>query len=271
MTYRVEITVQPAGLAAPDLHRLRWLAGRVLAEEGAAPCEVGVVLTDDAGIQALNRHYRDWDAPTDVLAFALAEGEQPFPRPARGRPYLGDVTISLERAEEQAAEQGHSLQREVELLLVHGLLHLLGYDDAREPARRKMLARQERLWLKFSPGRSSLVVSFRAAFAGLGNLIRTQRNARIHLALAALAVLLGVLLRLNRTEWVLLALTMAFVLVTEALNSAMEAVMDIASPETRPLARRGKDLAAAAVLLAALLALVVGGVLFVPRLWEWLP
>jgi probable rRNA maturation factor len=96
-----------------------------LAVEGAALRDVSVLLTDDREIHQLNRVYRGVDKPTDVLAFALDEGEG---APKVGE--LGDVIISVERARSQAKSRRTSLDAELELLAVHGTLHLLGYDHA---------------------------------------------------------------------------------------------------------------------------------------------
>jgi diacylglycerol kinase (ATP) len=266
LSYRVEIRVESEGHPPPDLARLKRLVRWALAQEGVPAAEVGVLLTTDAGIQQLNREYLQRDEPTDVIAFSLGETEG---LPEGELPYLGDVAISLDRAREQAAEVGHPWCREVELLVVHGLLHLLGYEDEGESERRRMVARQDELLRAFEH-RRPLWASFQAAFSGLGNLFRTQRNARIHLGAALAAVVLGGLLRLAFWEWAVLVLTIAVVLVAEGLNSAIEALVDLASPESRPLARRAKDLAAAAVLLAACLAVVVGAVLFLPHLLAWL-
>lgn len=269
MVYRVEINGQAEGAELPDLRRLARLARMVLVAEGAPPGEVGVVLTDDAGIQELNRRYLGHDYPTDVLSFGAQEssgGQPQFVLPEEGASYVGDVAISLERAREQAAAYGHDWTREVELLLVHGLLHLLGYDDGEDAARRRMAARQEALLASFEEPRS-LGETFRAAFAGLGNLLRAERNIYIHLGIAAAVLVLAALLGAALWEWVALTLTIALVLVTETVNTAVETLVDLVSPEKRPLAGRVKDLAAAAVLLAAFFAVVVGGLIFLPRLW----
>lgn len=271
MTSHVEFHLETAG-PFPDLKRLGRLARFVLTAEGAEPVEVGIALTDDAGIQTLNRDYLGRDEPTDVLAFGfaeVAEGRPALVVGARGRPYLGDVAISLERAREQAPAYGHSWEEECETLLVHGLLHLLGYDDGTELERRRMEARQERLLDSFRHPRSPLS-SFQSAFAGLGSVIRTQRNMAVHLGIAALALALGGLVGLEPGEWAVLLLTIALVLATETFNTALESLVDLASPEKRPLARRTKDLAAAAVLLSALFSVAIGAVLFLPRLWKML-
>ncbi|MGB9619798.1 MAG: rRNA maturation RNase YbeY, partial [Armatimonadota bacterium] len=104
--------------------------------------EVSVLLADDESIRALNKQYRGVDAPTDVLAFSQLEGED-FGR--EGGNVLGDVVISVETAHRQAQDHGHSLEDEIDLLLVHGLLHLLGYDHEKPEDERRMFLRQDEL------------------------------------------------------------------------------------------------------------------------------
>ena len=110
----------------------------------AARCtkrRLAVVITDDESIQALNRDFRGLDEPTDVLAFG-EEKPGPFVL-APGEPaYLGDVVISLERAEAQARERGVPVRSELQLLLLHGILHLLGYVHHTDEASRQMWERQ---------------------------------------------------------------------------------------------------------------------------------
>lgn len=272
LKYRVEINVETTG-EIPDRPRLQRLARYVLAAEGAAPGELGVVLTDDPGIQVLNRQYLAHDYPTDVLSFGLQEpaaGPAGFVLPEdEGPAYIGDVAISLERAREQAAAYGHGWAAEVEILLIHGLLHLLGYDDGTDEDRARMEARQESLHRAFARPRS-LPATFRAAFQGLVNLARTERSMRLHLGIVVVVVALAAALRVALSDWLFLVLACALVLVTEALNTAVETVVDWVSPEKRPLAGRAKDLAAAAVLLAAFFAVVIGILVFGPYLWALL-
>ncbi|MBC7877980.1 MAG: rRNA maturation RNase YbeY [Anaerolineales bacterium] len=100
-----------------------WLsAGLESAPESA---DMTIVLTDDAQLHELNREYLGVDAPTDVLSFPASESD-----PETGAPYLGDILISIPRAAQQAQASGHPLEAEVQLLVVHGTLHLLGYDHA---------------------------------------------------------------------------------------------------------------------------------------------
>jgi diacylglycerol kinase (ATP) len=116
----------------------------------------------------------------------------------------------------------------------------------------------------------TLAASFRYAFAGLGYLLHSQRNAQIHVAIGLLATLLGLMLGFTRWEWAVLALTCALVLVAEGINTAVEAAVDLASPAYHPLAKVAKDVAAGTVLLSALFAVLIGCILFLPHLWPLL-
>ncbi len=102
--------------------------------------DVTIVLTDDRQLHELNLDYLNVDAPTDVLAFAASELD-----PETGATYLGDVLISIPRAAEQAQAAGHSLAAEVQLLAVHGILHLLGYDHATAQGKAQMWEQQAKV------------------------------------------------------------------------------------------------------------------------------
>ena len=135
-TIQVQINDQFQSQVSPDLLR-RAVSATLAHQQMEEPCELAVVVTDDEVLHELNRRYRDVDAPTDVLAFP-DETRGPFVG-APGLPrYLGDVIISFPRAEVQAAEAGHDVQIELQLLVVHGVLHLLGYDDVTEEQRVRM-------------------------------------------------------------------------------------------------------------------------------------
>ncbi|MGA2490818.1 MAG: diacylglycerol kinase family protein [Anaerolineales bacterium] len=113
----------------------------------------------------------------------------------------------------------------------------------------------------------SRACSFRHAFQGWWYVLRTQRNAWIHTAISILVLLVAVWLRLSLRDWAVLFLTIALVWTAEFINTALEAVVDLASPHQHPLAKVGKDVGAAAVLLASLSAILVGLVILGPPLW----
>jgi probable rRNA maturation factor len=139
---RYQIDVRPEDDWPVDVPALHRAALATLVHQGIEPVEVAIVISDDPSLQALNRRYRAVDAPTDVLAFPnIPRG--PFVDAADQPRYLGDVIISYPRAEAQAAQAGHSTPAELQLLVVHGMLHLLGYEDQTPDARAEMWSVQE--------------------------------------------------------------------------------------------------------------------------------
>ena len=114
-------------------------AGQALVALGLRDVELSILLCDDAFIHPLNRDYRGKDKPTDVLSFAMREEGDP------NDPVLGDVIISIERAQEQALERGHPIGVELALLLVHGILHLLGYDHEEDEEAIVMEAKEKEI------------------------------------------------------------------------------------------------------------------------------
>jgi probable rRNA maturation factor len=111
---------------------------------GQPKAELSVLFAGDRIMRALNKQYRGKNDTTDVLSFSMREGPFPDVRPE----FLGDIVISVPVAEKQARAAGHSLNREIELLLVHGLLHLLGYDHERGPAEARRMRRKEHMLVK---------------------------------------------------------------------------------------------------------------------------
>ena len=142
----VDLQISPAYADLVPEERLRTAARAALkAEErvGVGVVELTLVITDDPGIQSLNRDFLGNDTPTDVLAFGAIEDGGPFVSAPEAGSYLGDVIISYPRAAAQAHEQGHSTEQELDLLTVHGILHLLGYDHADEKEKAVMWTRQD--------------------------------------------------------------------------------------------------------------------------------
>src|SRR2546427_9799870 len=123
-----------------------------------------------------------------------------------------------------------------------------------------LLPRPQTTWM--------LLRSFGYAFEGIAYILRTQRNARIELAVGLVAVGLSLWLRLSPLEWAVLAITIALVLALEWINTSLELAVSLASPDRHPSAKAAKDVAAACVLLGAITSIVVGLLLFGPRLVE---
>ena len=125
-------------------------------------CEINVLVTDDAGIQLINRESRNLDKPTDVLSFPMFQLEagnppqdwEKYQDPATGLVPLGDMCISLERAVGQAESFGHSVRREVGYLTIHSMLHLLGYDHLDEGEQKRQMRGREEAIAALIPGMS---------------------------------------------------------------------------------------------------------------------
>ena len=125
------------GVRSADVRRRARQLLRLLGEGRA---ELTISLVEDREMQRLNAAYRGKDQPTDVLAFAMREGK----RAAGDETVLGDVVLSLDTAKRQAENRGHTVDEEVTTLLIHGVLHLLGYDHERSPAEARRMKRKER-------------------------------------------------------------------------------------------------------------------------------
>ena len=114
------------------------------------------------------------------------------------------------------------------------------------------------------------IQSFYYAFKGLADVVRSQANMRMHLFAAAIALLSAWFFNISPGEWLALILVIGLVLSAEAMNTALEYLTDLVSPTQHPLAGKAKDAAAAAVLLSALTAVVIGGIIFLPRIVRFL-
>jgi probable rRNA maturation factor len=139
---------EQAEAAALDTNRLARLLRFVLRAEDAPASAVTLLVTNDESIQALHRDYLNDDTPTDVLSFSSTSDEA-FPIDQGAGDYLGDIAVSWDTAAVQGPEAGMSPEYEVAFLALHGLLHLLGADDATEEDRAAMHAHQHALLTAF--------------------------------------------------------------------------------------------------------------------------
>lgn len=127
---------------------LQQAGNRLLRSEHLYAAEVSVLLTDDSAVHSLNYQYRGFDKPTDVLSFAQHDptpGVPPVPKLPGCADALGDVIISVDTALRQASEHGATLEEELALLTVHGILHLIGYEDETEEGAEKMRVREREI------------------------------------------------------------------------------------------------------------------------------
>jgi diacylglycerol kinase len=110
--------------------------------------------------------------------------------------------------------------------------------------------------------------SFKFAINGFFSLLKNEHNSRIHLIAAIVAIILGIILKVNLYEWSLLVIVIGTVFITELLNSSLESLADLINPEWNELIMKAKDYSAAAVLVSAIIALIVGGLIFIPKLLD---
>ena len=147
--WEVNVYIEPNFIATLDKSWFESLVCEVLEYLNiAAPAELGLVITDNETIQQLNRTYRSKDEPTDVLAFPMLdytvqEGETAFIVPPDGIHHLGEVVISYPQAIQQAEDRGQEIEQELITLIVHGILHLLGYDHEMPEEEQHMRIKEE--------------------------------------------------------------------------------------------------------------------------------
>ncbi len=143
----MEITISYSDMSFYH-EELETLVRRVLAkgaelQKVPEDAEISLLICDGPTIHELNREYRNVDAPTDVLSFALNEGDEEIAEEEALA--LGDIVINIDRAKEQAEEFGHSKEREIAYLSVHGFLHILGYDHYEEEEKKEMRKAEEEI------------------------------------------------------------------------------------------------------------------------------
>jgi probable rRNA maturation factor len=151
MTLKIQLSIRVdkpfAGLVSKQW--LRQAVKLTLVHTGiSSPVELGLVVAGDDTVHELNRNYRSVDSTTDVIAFSLSErgaDNQPFITPPDEVIHLGEVVVSYPQAKRQAHEQRHSLERELALLVAHGVLHLLGYDHELPEQAEKMRSMESRV------------------------------------------------------------------------------------------------------------------------------
>jgi len=145
MNWNLDITIEEPYQEMVVEELLRNAVEQVMMAEAIDyPAELSLLITGDETVRELNQTYRQIDSTTDVLAFALQEGDD-FPGDPEGPLQLGEVIISCPQAVRQAEDRGHSLERELVVLAIHGMLHLLGYDHENDEDAQVMVDRESQV------------------------------------------------------------------------------------------------------------------------------
>ena len=156
----IDVLIEEGTEGCPDASWLRGIAEKILGTHGVgADAELGLVIASQERVQELNRSYRGKDEPTDVLAFFMTpaavkadEVVLPFVTPPDGLLHLGEVIISYPQAVAQAKTHRHSIDRELAILIIHGVLHLLGYDHEVPEQKRQMRAMEKEILSRVEEG-----------------------------------------------------------------------------------------------------------------------
>jgi probable rRNA maturation factor len=144
----INVLIEEGMEVQPEADWLQGIVEKTLSAENVPPnAEISLVITGQERIQELNRQYRGLDRPTDVLSFAMSEEKEDKPEafigPPDGMLHLGEVIISYPQAVIQANERGHSIKKEMAILIVHGVLHILGYDHEKPEMEPAMTAKEK--------------------------------------------------------------------------------------------------------------------------------
>ena len=263
---------------------------------------ISVTLTNPEEIEKLNRQYRNIDRPTDVLSFPMFEKDEldNFIKTDlknndvnEERDILGDIVISIPRVYEQAEEYGHSFERELAYMVVHGFYHLMGYDHIEEDDKKVMRDKEEEVLNKLGIKRetsqekseeeldkikeqakkeekkttnSNFLDAWKNAIDGIIYATTTQRNIKIQLVLAVIVVIASLFFDLNRAEFLCFLFTIILILFAEMVNTAIETVVDLYVDVYHPKAKIAKDVAAGGVVITAINAIIVAYFLFFDKI-----
>lgn len=263
---------------------------------------ISITLTEPNEIEKINKQYRNIDRPTDVLSFPMFEKEELdrfIEENSKNTDIniqadiLGDVVISIPKVYEQAEEYGHSFERELAYMVVHGFYHLMGYDHIEEKDKVIMRKKEETVLSKLGIKRESTLEeserelekieeqeknnkkktsnsnsldAWKHAIDGIIYATTTQRNIKIQLIIAVLVVIISLFFDLSRAEFLCFLFTIILILFAEMCNTAIETVVDLYVDVYHPKAKIAKDVAAGGVVITAINALIVGYFLFFDKI-----
>ena len=260
---------------------------------------LSITLTNPQEIEKINKQYRNIDRPTDVLSFPMFEKNELNEFLEKNKDYedeiikediLGDIVISIPKVYEQAEEYGHSFERELAYMVVHGFYHLMGYDHIEVEDKKIMRPKEEKILEKLGMKRetifeqtkqeskkidrekhnktsnSNFLDAWKNAINGIIYATTTQRNVKIQLLIAVLVVIISLFFDLSRAEFLCFLFTIILILFAEMCNTAIETVVDLYVDVYHPKAKIAKDVAAGGVVITTINALIVAYFLFFDKI-----
>lgn len=251
---------------------------------------MSITLTDPEEIKRINRQFRNIDKATDVLSFPMFEKEEiekikeeEAPKNTQVQDILGDIVISIQKVEEQAKEYGHSFERELAYMVVHGFYHLMGYDHMIEEDKKVMRQKEENVLVKLNIGRSNelrkatsekdeekghqtknknFLDAWKNAINGIIYAVTTQGNVKKQLIIAVAVVIISLFFELSKAEFLIFMFTIVLIIFAEMVNTAIETVVDLYTDIYHPKAKIAKDVAAGGVVITTINAVIVAYFLF---------
>ena len=251
---------------------------------------MSITLTDPEEIKRINRQFRNIDKATDVLSFPMFEKEEiekikeeEAPKNTQVQDILGDIVISIQKVEEQAKEYGHSFERELSYMIVHGFYHLMGYDHMIEEDKKVMRQKEENVLVKLNIGRSNelrkatsekdeekghqtknknFLDAWKNAINGIIYAVTTQGNVKKQLIIAVAVVIISLFFELSKAEFLIFMFTIVLIIFAEMVNTAIETVVDLYTDIYHPKAKIAKDVAAGGVVITTINAVIVAYFLF---------
>ncbi len=254
---------------------------------------VSVTLTNPQEIKNMNLKYRNIDKETDVLSFAMFEKdelEKIIENPKQiEADILGDIVISVKQVDEQAKEYGHSFERELAYMVVHGFYHLMGYDHIQEDDKKAMREKEEAILEKLNITRSedskniiskeeneedsknktkndNFLDAWKNAIRGIIYATTTQGNIKKQLVIAVLVLIISLFFELSKAEFLIFMFTIVLIIFAEMVNTAVETVVDLYTDLYHPKAKIAKDVAAGGVVITAIFAVIVAYFLFFDKI-----
>lgn len=256
---------------------------------------MSITLTDPEEIQRINRQFRNIDKATDVLSFPMFEKEEiekikelakekKVREQTEVEDILGDIVISIEKVQEQAKEYGHSFERELAYMIVHGFYHLMGYDHIKEEDKKIMRPKEENVLKRLNINReeqteskkkdaeevedkqklknSNFLDAWKNAINGIIYAVTTQSNVKKQLVIAVIVVVISLFFQLSKAEFLIFMFTIVLIIFAEMVNTAIETVVDLYTDLYHPKAKIAKDVAAGGVVITTINAIIVAYFLF---------
>ena len=251
---------------------------------------MSITLTQPEEIKRINLEFRNIDRATDVLSFPMFEKNEieeivSNQEEDRGEDILGDIVISIEKVQEQAKEYGHSFERELAYMVVHGFYHLMGYDHMEENDKKKMRAKEETILKKLGISREenentdeqknekdertknrNFLDSWKNAINGIIYATTTQGNIKKQLIIAVAVVIISLFFDLSKAEFLVFLFTIILIIFAEMVNTAIETVVDLYTDLYHPKAKIAKDVAAGGVVITTINAVIVAYFLFFDKI-----